>query len=366
MHNQACAFYRTRIPKAGRALAYHYPSADALVGGLGGQVYRLNLEQGRFLAPFSLSGNQPDESGSVTLTADDAVAGVNALDINPAHQLLAFGTETYNGKGTVEFWDHRVRKRVGLLSLPYSKLASSSSSAAAQLPGLSLLDPLNASLNDAQVSVTALASRDDGLNLAVGTSTGHTLLYDLRSPRPYTIKDQGYGLPIKKIEWPSSGYATSSEDDAGPLVASADEKVVKIWSTSPSAAGKNLVAVTAPVAINDMHIHPNSGLIFLANEQSAMTGYYVPQLGQAPKWCRFLDNMTEEMEDDQQAVVYEDYKFVDRKELQSCVLLHWFVLRWKSAQTTSLYLMQPQLGASYWHGHVAAVHARLLHGPAAV
>lgn len=245
---------------------------------------------------------------------DDAVSGVNAIDVNPAHQLLAFGTENLNGKGTVEFWDHRARSRAGILTLPYAKLASSSSSAAAQLPGLSVLDPNDASLSQAQVSVSALASRHDGLNLAVGTSTGHTLLYDLRSPRPYTIKDQGYGLSIKKLQWPLS--SAQSEDDGGPLIASADEKVVKIWSAGSSAQGKNLVAVTAPVSINDMHIYPNTGLMFLANEQSAMTGYYIPKLGQAPKWCRFLDNMTEEMEDDQQAVVYDDYKFVDRKELQ--------------------------------------------------
>lgn len=319
VHNQACAYYRTRIPKAGRALSYHYPSADALVGGLGGQVFRLNLEQGRFLSPFSLSGNKENDTGLSVTESASAVSGVNAIDVNPAHGLLSFGTENLNGQGTVEFWDHRVRRRVGILTLPYTKLASASSAASAQLPGLSLIDPHDTSLSQAQVAVSALASRSDGLNMAVGTSTGHTLLYDLRSPRPYTIKDQGYGLPIKKLQWPTSGFSSSSDDEAGPLVASADEKVVKIWSASSSAQGKNMVAITAPVAINDMHIYPDTGLMFLANEQSAMTGYYVPKLGQAPKWCRFLDNMTEEMEDDQNAVVYDDYKFVDRKELQSCV-----------------------------------------------
>lgn len=49
-----------------------------------------------------------------------------------------------------------------------------------------------------------------------------------------------------------------------------------------------------------------------------MTGYYIPQLGPAPKWARFLDNMTEEMEDGQEELLYDDYKFVDRQELDRC------------------------------------------------
>lgn len=68
--------------------------------------------------------------------------------------------------------------------------------------------------------------------------------------------------------------------------------------------------------INDLHVYPGTGLVFLANETSPMTGYYVPQLGPAPKWCRFLDNMTEEMEEDQETLLYDDYKFVDQQELE--------------------------------------------------
>jgi ribosome biogenesis protein ENP2 len=267
------------------------------------------------MVPFALQGNAEEGSATPPDETDDLVIGVNAIDINPAHQLISLGTETSSGQGTVEFWDHRARKRIGLLKLPYNKLSSSTSSAASQLPGLAELHPNDASLARAQVGVTALATRSDGLNLAVGTSTGHTLLYDLRTTRPYVIKDQGYGLPMKKLEWPSSNYTNASE---GALVASADSKVVKIWSSLPEAAGRNVAAINPAASINDMHIYPDSGLICLANEQPAMTACYVPALGQAPKWCRFLDNMTEEMEDNTLGAVYEDYKFVDRKELERC------------------------------------------------
>ena len=89
--------------------------------------------------------------------------------------------------------------------------------------------------------------------------------------------------------------------------------------SSRRSQGTNLVAINPPMPINDLHIYPGTGLVFLANETSPMTGYYVPQLGPAPKWCRFLDNMTEEMEDDQVTTIYDDYKFVDRAELDECV-----------------------------------------------
>ena len=46
-----------------------------------------------------------------------------------------------------------------------------------------------------------------------------------------------------------------------------------------------------------------------------MTSYYIPQLGPAPRWCSFLDNITEEMEDQTVRSVYEDFKFVERSEL---------------------------------------------------
>lgn len=56
-----------------------------------------------------------------------------------------------------------------------------------------------------------------------------------------------------------------------------------------------------------------------ANEGIQMSSYYIPQLGPAPRWCSFLDNITEEMEDQTTRNVYEDYKFVERSELARSV-----------------------------------------------
>ena len=66
--------------------------------------------------------------------------------------------------------------------------------------------------------ITSLAYRD-GLNMAVGTSTGHILLYDIRSSRPLLVKDHLYGTPIKSLIF------HSTQDQ----VISLDAKAVKIW-----------------------------------------------------------------------------------------------------------------------------------------
>lgn len=187
LHTQGGFHYRTRIPRFGRSLAYHFPSCDALFSASGNEIYRLNLDQGRFMTPLVLQ----DEAD---------IAGVNVIDINPAHQLWAFGLD---GSGTVQFWDPRSRTSVGVLRLPANRLTSI----------------------DGDIGVTAIASRADGLTYAIGTTTGHTLLYDIRASRPFAMKDQGYGLPIKSLGWIEGGSRMAGDG----MVLSADKKVIKIW-----------------------------------------------------------------------------------------------------------------------------------------
>ena len=104
LHTQGGFHHRTRIPRFGRSIAYHFPSCDAYISASGNEVYRLNLDQGRFIIPLVLQ----EES-------DSEILGVNTIDINPAHQLLAFGIE---GNGTAQFWDPGSRSCVGTLRLP--------------------------------------------------------------------------------------------------------------------------------------------------------------------------------------------------------------------------------------------------------
>lgn len=312
LHAQGGLHYKTRIPKFGRALAYHFPSCDALFAASGPEVYRLNLDQGRYLSPLVVQGDGKGE-----------IAGVNAIDINRAHQLFAFGIE---GNGTVELWDPRSRTRVGVLRLPKEELLPMSAMTSL-LPGIDDDRPPS-------ISVTALSSRADGLSYAVGTSTGHTLLYDIRAAKPFATKDQGYGLPVKTICWIEGGSRMAGDG----LVLSADKKVIKIWDRNSVCSpvcflipcfpltcwrvqpSTNFTSVTPASDVNDVHHMPGTGLLLLANEGINMTTYYIPQLGPAPKWCSFLENLTEEMEDQTTRTAYQDYKFVERSELTTYVL----------------------------------------------
>ncbi|KAF7289947.1 NUC153 domain-containing protein [Mycena indigotica] len=279
LHTQGGLHYRTRIPKFGRSLAYHFPSCDALFSAAGNEIYRLNLDQGRFMTPLVLED------------AEEEIYGVNVIDVNPAHQLLAFGIDG----GGAQFWDPRSRSRVGVLHLPLNRLGSST---------------------DATPGVTAISSRVDGLSYALGTSTGHTLLYDIRAGKPFALKDQGYGLPVKSVAWIEGGSRMAGDG----LVLTADKKVIKVWDrNSPS---NNFAAITPANDLNQVHHIPGSGLIMTANEGIQMATYYIPQLGPAPRWASFLENITEEMEDQTTRSVYEDFKFVERNELKTLGLDH--------------------------------------------
>ncbi|KAK0544917.1 Small ribosomal subunit biogenesis [Tilletia horrida] len=338
LHSQGGTHAKIRIPKFGRALGYHFPSADAIVGAAGKEVYRLNLDQGRFLAPFELGQGHAESHGSLT--------GVNAVDVNPAHGLASFGTE---GAGVVELWDMRIRKRAGLLSIMTSTILDAALlETRRSLPGV-IPEPGSGTTKDevairnavASLSVTALSSADNGLNMAVGTSTGHILLYDLRMNRPYQSKDQGFGLPIKTLIWPGSNlsglrnrssaaqteYSSLNSSDAQSMVLSADAKIIKVWH---SESGENAATITPPSAQVDLnHVHhlPGTGLVLSAVEGTQMAAWYVPLLGPAPKWCSFLDSLTTEMDGGsgagsasaagaQTKGVYEDFKFVDQAELE--------------------------------------------------
>ncbi len=156
--------------------------------------------------------------------------------------------------------------------------------------------------------ITALKSCQDGLTYAVGTSTGHVLLFDLRRPTPLLVKDHQYGYPIKSLHFHSSGN-----------VLSADTKIVKIWNQH---SGNVFTNVEPSCDINDTLIDDKSGLLMIANEGSPVQTFYIPALGPAPKWCPFLDNLTEELEESPNQPIYDDYKFLTRKDLSKLNLEH--------------------------------------------
>lgn len=92
-------YYRLRIPKYGRDMKYHYPSCDLFVVGTSSDIYRLNLERGQFLTPF-------------TSTATT----INKICVNPIHHLILCGTQ----EGKVEAWDPRMKNLVGSLDCAFN------------------------------------------------------------------------------------------------------------------------------------------------------------------------------------------------------------------------------------------------------
>lgn len=119
---------KTRIPKFGRDLTYHRPTCDLfLVGARSGalaprftmtlktpspktppnppppssqqssEIYRLNLDQGRFLKPYEAVG----------------ASSLNVCAINPHNGLLGVGSE----EGRVHCFDPRIRDAVGTVDV---------------------------------------------------------------------------------------------------------------------------------------------------------------------------------------------------------------------------------------------------------
>ena len=63
-------------------------------------------------------------------------------------------------------------------------------------------------------------------------------------------------------------------------------------------------------------------MLIAALETERLGAYFLPSLGPAPRWCHFLDNITEEMEEAPAAQgMYDDYKFVTREELERLSLV---------------------------------------------
>uniref|UniRef100_A0A3B4DPK1 Nucleolar protein 10 n=1 Tax=Pygocentrus nattereri TaxID=42514 RepID=A0A3B4DPK1_PYGNA len=270
-HSQHGHYYKTRIPKFGRDFSYHYPSCDLYFVGASSEIYRLNLEQGRFLNSLQTDATE-----------------INVCDINPIHHLFAAGTL----EGKVECWDPRVRNRVAVLDCALNSVTEGT-----EVEGLP--------------SVSALKF-NGSLGIAVGTTTGQVLLYDLRSSHPLLVKDHYYGLPIHSIHF----------HEQLDLVLSADSKIIKMWHKDN---GKMFSSIEPSTNINDvsnfnMHVLYYNHTFTLC--PPPLPSVVFQALGPAPRWCSFLDNLTEELEENPESTVYDDYKFVTRKDLDNLGLTH--------------------------------------------
>lgn len=339
LHTAGGLHYSTRIPRFGRDLQYDRHSAEALIPSVGvnaeglGEVYRLNLEVGRFMKSYEVDvgGDDMTAVGAKSLQGGINVGSVNAASVaEDSHNLLAFGTSL----GTVEFWDPRSKNRVGILSAPNDAFEGRS-------------------------EISTLQFHRSGLELATGNSSGLVHLYDLRSPVPLLKKDQGYGYPIKNIIYLNSSTSTRAQTDE-PKILTADKRIIKIWDARD---GTHWTSVEPAVDLHHVEWCKNSGMLFTANEGKQQHAFFIPQLGPAPKWCAFLDNIVEEMAEDPNdphsfnvsttGDVYDNFKFLTAEQLKQLNLDH-------LVGTTSL--LRP-----YMHGYFVAQklyeEARLISNP---
>mmetsp|Transcript_23934 Transcript_23934/g.74475 ORF Transcript_23934/g.74475 Transcript_23934/m.74475 type:complete len:539 (+) Transcript_23934:90-1706(+) len=266
-HAQYGRHHRLRVPKPARSLCYDGESCSLFVAGSADEVVRLDLEAGAFQAPVPLR----------------RLGEVHALALNPTLPVLSCAGD----QGLVESYDLRD------LTQP--------------------LRPLQVCLPQDDVQngshVTCCAYSKTGMQFAAGTAAGIVRVYDVRSSRPLAERDHMNGYSIRSVCFHSRGMDASDE----VLVASADCKSIKVWNAS---SGAIAASVESRSTINQIEFSPASGMFFVANDHSHIGAYFVPTLGLAPKWCSFLDSITEELEESKQKAVFDDYKFVTQEDLE--------------------------------------------------
>lgn len=256
LHTSQGKHAKLRVPKFGRELGYYPANSELLVACAGSELYRLSLEEGRFLSPYTTAMND-----------------INSIAVSDDHYLVTLG----GNNSMVECWDPRARSAVGCVKLPGSEATVT--------------------------KVTYLST----LQIAAGTSDGRIVIYDLRQTRPLVVKDHMYEKPINQI----------TKNHEHNWIISTCQKSMKIWEAD---TGKAVTAVEPPARINDAIFLPNTGLTFLALEQEKMQTYFIPTLGPAPRWCSFLDCLTEELEETKTDTIYDNYKFLTEEELKALSL----------------------------------------------
>ncbi|KAJ5727239.1 Ribosome biogenesis protein ENP2 [Penicillium malachiteum] len=310
-HTPSGCHYTTRLPRYGRDLVYDRQSTEALIPSVGvnqdgmGEVFRLNLEMGRYMRSFEVDvgGDDFTSAGGGTLQGGINTGSINTGAIaEESHNLLAFGTSI----GTVELWDPRAKGRAGVLLPPTTQFST----------------------DEGRAEITALEFQRSGLTLGTGSSNGLIHLYDLRSPVPLLKKDQGYGFPIHTLKFLQPSTATR-EATLDPKIMSADKRIIKIWDPRD---GTPWTSVEPAVDINSVAWCKDSGMLLTANEGRQQHSFFIPQLGPAPKWCSFLDNLVEEMAEDpndpnaftssQAGAVYDNFKFLTVPQLRTLNLEH--------------------------------------------
>ncbi|SBS80574.1 nucleolar protein 10, putative (NOL10) [Plasmodium ovale curtisi] len=334
-HNAAGKFHKIRIPKEGRSLMYNKNNASVYICASYEDIYVLNLQKGCY---------------------DNSICTKNEENnfISKNGHLPIFATGGSNG--ILEIWDERVtNKSVAFLNVHNSE------------------------------ELTSTAFSDNGLKIAVGTCSGIVKLFDIRHNKPLFLCDHCNDLPIKKIQFlkvnsrgvcagvssmsgigtingisnasniGSGSYGEEEVLTQGECIASADANCIKMYAegrknilslqvitfdeskggTSGRIGKKKIMLLNNDVVnINSFAFYENSGLCFIPCDNKKVCMYFIPFIGIAPKWCNFLDSITEELEEKERYRkddditnagsndLFDDYVFLTNVQVERLNITH--------------------------------------------
>lgn len=250
-HAQYGKHYKTRVPKFPRDMVYNAANCDLIIAAAGNEIYRMNLEEGKFLNPLQSSSES-----------------VNTLAYNKNLSLLLDG----GSDGLFEMWDYRQREKIAGIRFPSP--------------------------------ITCLSINEDSpIKYALGDESGLVSIFDLRYEKSIINLQHQYQEPIKSITF----------HDSSRNILSCDKKILKIFNQD---TGKIFTNIEPKEEINSFELVKSSGLIFIAGEGTRIGTYFLPALDAAPKWCHYIENVTEELEEELVDKVYDEFKFVSHEDLE--------------------------------------------------
>ncbi|KAH9260700.1 hypothetical protein BASA81_001167 [Batrachochytrium salamandrivorans] len=265
-----------KIPHNGRSLSFDPETSDLYVATNSNLLQRFNLTEGRFRSSLDLG----------------CVEGANCVRWNANHRLIS----TCGEDGILSLFDPRTKTRASSIQV-----------------------------SDCALTVVEYMDQN-GLNLGVGDGNGKVSLFDLRSANPWKTKQHMYETKINSLCF------TSNEDEPTMCI-SLDNKQIKGWSVDgkdelnfnleSSSAGEMAKLTLAPQT-SALKGRKSSGLIMVSgNCTEAIQMFFVPSLGPAPVWARYLESVTEELEVNsssigtkQQTESFDNFRFVTKAELE--------------------------------------------------
>jgi ribosome biogenesis protein ENP2 len=143
-----------RIPSFGRGMAYEPTTCELLVPAKGGQVYRVNLEEGRFHEPWSVEEVSSSSSSSISPTC---------IAVNQAYPVATVGCDD----GTVRLWDNRSPD-----SLLRPMLTLDVDSATVGFGYYDSNSHTTSMTGHSPREITCIAHDNSGMHMAVGTGGG--------------------------------------------------------------------------------------------------------------------------------------------------------------------------------------------------